>query len=175
MVSSEVGRSVMRHPSKVKSAGSTPAPRSTFIPWTLSDFKTVANKYGRNVVQITLGDSYCQANGTEEYLNRSYVSFPNIYLGIYDDDEFKLASFFHELGHVLVPEEFIESVKYYTPDVEREVWRLGFELAKNEYGLMFSQKVNEWVEEQINTYIKGWERERKFVENSKSTSSSVVE
>jgi len=127
----------------------------------------VANRYGLNVIKVVFGDEHCQANGTEEYLNHSYLAWPDIYLGIYDDEELKLASFFHELGHILIPDDFPASVGYYTPAIERKAWRIGFEAAKSKHKLEFSQKVHEWVEGQIQTYVKGWERERKFVEESR--------
>lgn len=139
------------------------------------ELQAIASKYGHNVIQVIPGDEHCQANGTEEYVNHSYIAFPDIYLGIYDDEELKQASFFHELGHALIADDFAASVDYYTPTIEREIWRIGFELAKNEHGLEFSQKVHEWVEKQIQTYVEGWKREHKFVEESKCTSSSVVE
>lgn len=132
-----------------------------------SELQIVASKYGRNVVQVTEGDGHCQANGTESYVNKSYCCHPDIYLGIYDDEELKLASFFHELGHALIADDFAASVDYYTPTIEREVWRIGFELAKNEHGLEFSQKAHEWAEEQIQTHVEGWKREHRFVEESR--------
>ena len=174
MTKVKCGRSVAvtRHPSKVNQVGPTPIARSIFTSWTLSDFQAVANRYVRNVIQVVLGDAHCQANGTEEYLNHSYIASPNIYLGIYDDEELKLASFFHELGHVLVPKDFAASVEYYSPDVEREAWRIGFEVAKNEHGLEFSQKAHEWAEGQIQTYVEGWEREQAFTKSRKIRSNA---
>jgi hypothetical protein len=79
----------------------------------------------------------------------------------------KVASFFHELGHALMPDDFASSVEYYTPDIEKEAWRVGFEEAKKEYGVDFSQKVHDWVEKQLQTYVDGWEREHKIIDENR--------
>ena len=154
-------------------AGSSPVSRSKLSSWSLGDFQRIAGEHGCRVIQVAPGDERCLANGTDSYRNHSYIAGRDIELGVYDDEELKVASFFHEIGHIKVPWEFIQSVDYRTPDVEREAWRIGFDLACN-YGVTFSQKTHDWSEEQIQGHFSGWEREHAFVEKRRTHNQAVV-
>jgi hypothetical protein len=114
----------------------------------------VAKKHKLKPIQITPGDEYCQANGEESYINKSYVAWPELYLGIYTDPDLHLASFFHEVGHVLLPSDFAKAVDYDRMAIEAECWRLGFELAKV-HKTVFPPHVHQWAATQVETYRAG--------------------
>lgn len=116
------------------------------------DLKAISISHGVNkFVQIVEGDEYCQANGIESYMAQSRIAGKDeIYLGIYDDIELKIASFFHEIGHTKITQE--EYNTHVIVDIERMAWERGFELAKTAHYIYFSDYVHDWAEEQINTY-----------------------
>jgi Zn-dependent peptidase ImmA (M78 family) len=122
----------------------------------IMSLKKIAQKYEMKIIQIKNGDKYCKANGIDTYLNSSYVCGDDIiYLGIYDNEQNKIASFFHELGHHIMDRNFIKKVankKEGTFLIEKECWKIGFSLAK-EYGYDFNKEVYDWAEKQLMTYI----------------------
>ena len=83
----------------------------------------------------------------ESFINKSYSSNENIWLGFYEDDELRVVSLFHELGHNLIR----ESMSKY--EQEKNAWDIGLKLAL-EYGITFSLKTFEWVKKQLETYDK---------------------
>ena len=127
----------------------------------------IAEKYNVELYEIVKGDEYCQANGEENYHNYSYCAgsiyckcgaggYNNnseIWLGFYDDEELKLISFFHELGHVTDDTKWDGIPLKYTS--EKSAWDKGYEIAK-EYGVKFSRKSKGWATKQLNSY-KSWE------------------
>ena len=90
---------------------------------------------------------YCLVNGVETYLNKSFIiGAEEIVLGIYDDNELLIASFFHELGHIIKHENNMFNT-------EEQAWKIGFEVAR-EHGFTFSIKTHKWAYEQLCTYNK---------------------
>ena len=129
--------------------------------------REIAKKYNVRLHEVTQGDNHCEANGEESYHNASYCAgnihckcgvggYDNnaeIWLGFYDDEELRLISFFHELGHVTDNTLMnIESIKY---DFEKIAWNNGYEIA-SDYGIKFTRKSKGWATKQLNSY-KGWE------------------
>ena len=115
----------------------------------MNELEKISKDFGIiKLVQITKGDEYCIANGEERYINSSYIAGRDeIYLGIYENKELLIASFFHEIGHTLV-----NFINYKTViDIEREAWKQGFDVAKK-YGYNFSKETYEWADKQIETY-----------------------
>jgi len=106
----------------------------------------IAKKYGMKVIHVKEGDEHCEANGIDTYINKSYSCGNTIYLGIYQNSELKLLSFFHEVGHWI--DKNISIIKY---EREKKAWKLGYKLAK-QYGVFFSDRANEWANKQLNTY-----------------------
>ena len=108
----------------------------------------IAKVYGfEKVIKVERGDERCQANGEDWYINSSYViGCTEIQIGIYDDNELLIASFFHELGHIV-------GSKNNRFNSEEKAWEIGFQLAK-EYGYTFSDKTYKWAKEQLETYNK---------------------
>jgi hypothetical protein len=80
------------------------------------------------------------------------TSIGNIYLGIYDNDEWKEISFYHELGHCLIdyPINIFDISEY---NLEKMVWRKGLEIAKNN-NKIFSIGSLRWAVRQLHTYSK---------------------
>jgi hypothetical protein len=99
--------------------------------------------------QVVKGDKFCKSNGYDNYINSSYSTFDEIWLGIYDDEELKVVSFFHELGHIKDPIKQHDN-KF---DQEKKAWDVGYELAKK-YGITFTDKSKNWADEQLKTYLK---------------------
>ncbi len=104
------------------------------------------------VIQIYPTDKYCKANGIDTYMNTSYCTGhiknkANIFIGIYNDEELKILSFFHELAHVIGrPDDF--ATKYLN---EKYTWALSYELAK-QYNINFSKKAKRWARIALSTY-----------------------
>lgn len=117
----------------------------------IDNLKSIAKEYKQELYKIEKGDEYCIANGEENYINKSYIG-NKIELGIYDDEELMIASFFHELGHVIDKTEWwIDADETTTYKAEKMAWELGFELSKK-YGYEFSEKTYQWCNEQLKTY-----------------------
>lgn len=102
-------------------------------------------------IELTFADSYLvELNGLDAYLNRSvHIGGDSICIGIYEDGELKLLSFFHELGHCVDPRVQHES-KY---DQEHRAWHFAYRLSESE-GFSFSPRALRWAREQLATYEK---------------------
>jgi hypothetical protein len=123
--------------------------------------KEIAENRGIQLIEVQLGDELCKANGEDSYINHSYVcGNDRIELGIYDDPEKRIISFFHEIGHTMVSDRSIKRVKYDTYKCERLAWKYGLRLAKF-YGFKFNKETKKWAKEQLNSYIGHDERERR--------------
>jgi hypothetical protein len=123
----------------------------------------------------------------EDWRDQSACSGDDITLGVYDNPEWRAASFFHELGHILEDRSgrslrptFVPGVEVlgfwlrrgqhlYPPggehlrmwDYELWAWEMGLLLAARE-GYRFSDETLGWCDQQLETYI-GWE-EREVLE-----------
>ncbi len=76
-----------------------------------------------------------------------------IKLGLYDDPELRLFSFFHELGHTQYILPPYNEWPYGGPGYKEALaWKLGIELAK-EYEVVFSAEAKSWAIEQLSTYF----------------------
>ena len=150
---------------------------------TFDEFKEVHGLNEFEYLGLTIKEAtreYLDANGEGSYINSSYVGDDEIVLGIYEDDENKLISMFHEIGHILLDKLTKENVfpsyeKYmldnkhmedcinsfgdgfgvadsYTYHVEQMSWILGLNLAKSNYDIEFSQNSIQWAKQQLATY-----------------------
>lgn len=72
-------------------------------------------------------------------------------LGIYNNPEFRLISFFHEAGHLLVGMDYMETYKYNKLMIEIEAWNKGLALAAS-LGKRFSDDAIAWGYSQALTY-----------------------
>lgn len=115
----------------------------------------IANK---NSIKVEFID---QSKKWEDYQspNCSWsIGSDEIWIGLYDDEEKMLISFFHELGHFCLTQGFIKSWNYNTLIIELECWKIGIDLAK-EYKIFFSDNAIKWGYEQALTYCGNDERE----------------
>lgn len=103
----------------------------------------------RHVVTLKFADDEAiRVNGLDAYLNRSLSAGADyIEIGIYDDNELRMLSFFHELGHCLDPcrlhkTEFAQ---------EQAAWDVGYQLAAFE-GVEFSENARMWALANLETY-----------------------
>jgi len=110
----------------------------------------VCKKYNLIVRQLSQED--------ESVNNHSYIADNEIILGDYEDDELKLISFFHELGHHLIPFSLKKELDFNTLLIELECWRLGV-LEAHKFGVLFSDKAIEWGYNQAFSYVGHDERE----------------
>ena len=108
----------------------------------------ICESYGLNLIIIESGDVHCEANGEEQYINNSYVAGNDIYLGMYEDKDIRVASMFHEIGHTKIEHSWMESINFDTVVIETEAWRLGLKEAEK-----FGHGINPSGDEHIFEYI----------------------
>jgi len=114
--------------------------------------KKICARYCIGLYVVRRGDRWCRANGEDTYINKSYTSGNQMWLGIYDDEAKELASFFHEVGHILDPIDWsVNTSKNVRYQIERWAWKIGFRLAEN-HGIYFHDSIKEWAKEQAITY-----------------------
>ena len=101
---------------------------------------------------------YNQHHKNEPLINRCMVAGYDLFVGDYDNEEFEVISFFHEHGHKLVPDQFVEQWNYNTLMIEIEAWNLGIEFARQR-GYIFSDDAIKWAYMQAMTYVGHDERE----------------
>jgi len=95
----------------------------------------------------------------EEYINNCFViGKSEIIIGKYENEENKLISFFHEIGHCLIEKEFIEKWKYNTLIIEIECWNIGIEEARKR-NILFSDNAIKFGYEKALSYVGHDERE----------------
>jgi len=77
--------------------------------------------------------------------NNSYIIGRNIYLGLYDDEEIRAASFFHEVGHRLADATTdLMPGPLWKMVIEWKAWEAGLALAA-EHGITFGPKVDAYI------------------------------
>lgn len=105
----------------------------------------------RNALTLRLGGLVRSNDSVRaDYEGRSSTNGIRITLGVYDDEEQRIASFFHELGHCLAwrSRTHVPATPY---DDEVQAWMLGLSLAQKE-GFRFSPATIAWCDEQLATY-----------------------
>jgi hypothetical protein len=122
----------------------------------IDELKNISQLYGiKKFHKVEQGDKFCECNGEDNYINHSYIcGNDEIQLGIYDNEEYMIASFFHELGHSTDKTEWwVDADSTTTFKSESNDWKLGFELAEK-HGYVFSEDTFNWCNDQLNTYKK---------------------
>jgi hypothetical protein len=115
-------------------------------------YRSISSDYNIPIITaVQKGDTECKANGEDSYINRSYNTHDQIWIGIYEDKEFELISFFHEVGHCAQTNENVNGFTYY--EIEKDAWKRGYEIAEK-YGITFSEDAKKWAETQLETYNK---------------------
>jgi len=120
--------------------------------------KEIAGDYNLRLTNITEGniDKYVKKFDIdkETLVNNAYIiGDEDIILGLYDDKEVRMASFFHEIGHTLVSETYEKLVNYDKMLIEYQAWIEGLKIAKK-YGYQFSSKTFHYILKSLNSYYK---------------------
>lgn len=97
-------------------------------------------------------------NWEKGLINQSWSSYSLITLGEYENKELELISFFHELGHNKISQDFIKKWNYNTLLIELECWNIGLEIAR-EINILFSDNAIKWGFNQALSYVNHDERE----------------
>jgi len=119
------------------------------------DYQKICEEYGIILHQVVPGDKWCKMEGEDHYINRSFCAGRDeIWLGIYDDPDWKTASFFHEMGHCLTQQEWNdEMLKFH---YELDAWLVGLQLGQ-EYGYYVKPKtIKQFVIKSLFSY-QHWE------------------
>lgn len=107
-----------------------------------SIYSQVCQKYGVTLFRVPQSDP-----DYKFYINASAIfGLDFLKLGVYEDEELEIISFFHEIGHVIASE-------INTYEAEKNAWKYGIEEAKR-YGIFFSENALRWADEQLETYEK---------------------
>lgn len=118
----------------------------------------LAERWGITVVDAALSDEPSH----KDYKNRSTSAGGDwILLGIYNDTELRLLSFFHELGHCVNARRVLERGENRVVNPEHDyhhysealAWRTGLELAQAE-DVEFSGASLRWARKQLGTYFR---------------------
>jgi hypothetical protein len=112
---------------------------------------SLAKKYG--IILKKADKKYCDIK------NNCYIAGKEIFVGKYDNQEFLLISFFHEIGHRIITQKFIKKWNYNTLIIELECWRLGIEEARKN-SIYFSDEALEFGYKRALTYVGHDKRER---------------
>ena len=120
------------------------------------DTRKIAKDYGLNVVHVNKNNIGRVAEkydiDKKNLKNNAYViDNEDIILGIFDEKDLKIASFFHEMGHTLIKESFEKLVNENNMLIESQAWIEGLRIAKK-YGVKFSDKMFNYIMDSINTY-----------------------
>jgi hypothetical protein len=110
------------------------------------NYQEIGLQYGITVYKVERGDKWWKANGPDAYLNESACAGRDeIWVGVYDNKDEEIASFFHELGHCISPNmEDFHHTEYSIFHVELDAWMVGLiEAYKYKY-LMNPQRLSIW-------------------------------
>lgn len=129
----------------------------------MEDIEKLAQKYNIKIL-------YNKDRPKDEPLINDCCLYGNdtICIGEYTNKELLFISFFHELGHTLVSEEFRSNCNYNTLMIELEAWNKGIKLALS-MSYLFSDKALKWAyREKALSYVGHDEREcRDWEKNDK--------
>ena len=119
----------------------------------------IGKDYGLKVIIVTkknvqkIVEKY-EIECVDDLKNNAYViGDEDIILGLYDDQEVKMAAFFHEVGHTIVKPTFEKLVNNDEMLIEFQAWIEGLKVAKK-YGYKFSDKAFEYILMSLNSYYK---------------------
>ena len=119
------------------------------IEWT--EIERLSDKYG---ITIVSAEENKRLNG--EHRNNMASSGSMIFLNEFDDPDFEIVAFFHELGHVEIsrsPYFSFNSAFCYLAS-EALAWSVGFAIAEREgYVWDYRSKQKEYARECLKTYL----------------------
>lgn len=122
--------------------------------------KQIENDYNVVVVLFTpeMDQRHIHNNGYS-LRNEAFCAGREIYIGEYDNDEFKLFALFHELGHIITPHDELDSYRLcdylnlakWKTAIERAAWKHGISAAKK-YDISFSYQAYRYAISRLRTY-----------------------
>lgn len=128
--------------------------------------KLYTNKTSNELIEEIAEEKRIKITYLPDEKNRSFYSYKEIYIGVYDDPEKKIISFFHELGHNLIKESFMELCNYNTLIIEFECWNIGIKEALKRQ-IYFSDESIQWGLQQCLSYVGNDERESSSYDEKK--------
>jgi hypothetical protein len=128
------------------------------------DYQQIASNYGITVHKVEEGDETWNTGGSV-HLNHSFCGgIDEIVIGVYEDVDWEIASFFHELGHCITTNTF--EGDYLKFHIELDAWMVGLQEAYK-YGYVIQPSTLKFMIECLESYI-GWEeREVRGYKNEK--------
>jgi len=124
------------------------------------NYQEIGDRYGIKIYKIERGGKLWEENGEEMYLNRSFCAGRDeIWVGVYDDEDEEVASFFHELGHCISHSfDNLHHSEFRMFHVELDAWMLGLtEAYKHNY--LIKPSTFKFITDCINSYVGYEERE----------------
>lgn len=121
------------------------------------NYLEIGRQYGITVHKVEVGDEYWEANGSDVYFNQSACAGRNeIWVGVYEDKDREIASFFHELGHCISNNlkdfHYTEFNKFH---IELDAWMVGLTEAYK-YKYLIKPSTLNYIVKCLESYI-GWE------------------
>ena len=112
-------------------------------------YKEIAKEYGLKCHIVKPNDKWCKANGIDQYTNNSCCSPNEIWVGIFENKEWEIASFFHEIGHIMIRFTPPSPTKW---NLELDAWLYGLREAQK-YGYFISPETfDEFIVPCLNSY-----------------------
>jgi len=121
--------------------------------------KQVSKDFGLTVTDAVIVKNLDKKLGVpyDWFDEASYICGKEVTLGRYKDDSVRLASFFHEVGHIIGPQVNTEGIVRHTKKgvvglgkykflIEKDAWDKGIALAKK-YDVVFSQAAMDFMEQ----------------------------
>jgi hypothetical protein len=114
---------------------------------------SISKKYDLRIIQVKEGDEYYMLNHPNIFINNCFCFLKKreIYLGLFKNQEFKIAMLFHEIGHLQISNYDYEIKNIYT--IEKIAWQIGFKLAKKN-NLYFQKKTFLFASKCLKSYKK---------------------
>lgn len=132
------------------------------------DYQKIASYYNIIVHKVEVGDENCIANGVDTYLNRSFCAghfltpcttsssscAAEIWIGIYENKDEEIASFFHELGHCIttIGDKF-NDLSNDSFNLELDAWMVGL-IEAYKYGYLLPRSCFDYMIDSIKSYDK---------------------
>lgn len=119
----------------------------------------LCEKFDIELVDVAIQGDYPSQCGmpAENFVNRSFhIGDSTIVLGIYGNPELRIASFFHELGHLCLDHKSMTLHRLYDCVLhfhEVYAWGCGMKIAR-EMSVGFSKETIEWCKSQLVGYLK---------------------
>ena len=119
------------------------------------NYQEIGLRYGITVYKVERGDKWWKANGPDAYLNESACAGRDeIWVGVYDNKDEEIASFFHELGHCISPNmgDF-HHTEYSIFHVELDAWMVGL-IEAYKYKYLMKPSTFKYMVKCLESYIK---------------------